>query len=169
MTESVKNLFLLAPHIMFGSAIVIASYFAALIVRSSLSKTFRRFSWEKPLGSMITTLIFYTILVIGVVAGIGTMGVNITPVIASLGLGGFAIGLALRDAISNLLSGALILIYRPFATGDNLTVTGLAGEVVEINMRYTVLKGDGEDIMIPNSLIFNNPIKVRKKGEAPPA
>jgi len=81
--------------------------------------------------------------------------------VAGLGLGGFALGFALRDALSNFLAGLLILVYRPFRIGDYLSVSGCEGVVSEINLRYTVLQGEKEEMMVPNSVLFTTPLRVK--------
>ncbi len=58
---------------------------------------------------------------------------------AGLALAGFALGFALRDVLSNLLSGFLILFNRPFAPGARINVTGLEGKVISVDLRYTSL------------------------------
>ncbi len=105
----------------------------------------------------------FLIIGIGAITALGTLGINVNAMVAGLGLGGFALGFALKDALSNLLSGALILIYHPFKTGDTITVTGCQGIVLEINLRYTILQGDNKIFLIPNSSLFTNNIEVLKK------
>ncbi len=105
-------------------------------------------------GKVLLTLV-------GVLTGLGTVGVDLSAVIAGLGLTGFALGFALKDAISNFLAGALIMIYQPFKPADQVSVTGLGGTVEDINLRYTVLRNEeGKKILIPNSLLFTNSITV---------
>ena len=99
---------------------------------------------------------------------LGTMGVDVSALVAGLGLTGFALGFALKDIVSNALSGILVMIYRPFRLGDVISVTDLEGSVREINLRYTVLEAEDKTILIPNSLLFINPVKVLKKVPVPP-
>ena len=80
-----------------------------------------------------------------------------------LGLTGFALGFAFRDVLSNLLAGVLILLYRPFARGDRISVTGLEGVVTHIDLRYTNLEHEGNLMLIPNSNLFTNPITVFRR------
>ncbi|MFZ2656740.1 MAG: mechanosensitive ion channel domain-containing protein [Victivallales bacterium] len=103
------------------------------------------------------------IMIIGAITALGTLGINVNALIAGLGLGGFALGFALKDALSNLLSGALILIYHPFSAGDTITVAGCQGVVFEVNLRYTILQGENKVYLIPNSSLFTNNIEVLKK------
>jgi small-conductance mechanosensitive channel len=103
------------------------------------------------------------IIGIGAITALGTLGINVNAMVAGLGLGGFALGFALKDALSNLLSGALIMIYHPFGVGDTITVSGCQGIVIEINLRYTILQGENKIYLIPNSSLFTNNIEVLKK------
>ena len=154
------------PVIVYGSnavtglAVIATAIIVAFIVRLILRRLFDRFPWGPRVGRLITSTIFHGILIFGVLTGLGTMGINMGPVIAGLGLGGFALGFAFRDALSNLLAGMLIIIYRPFIEGETISVMGCQGKVTEINLRYTVLAGETERFMIPNSLIFTKPLKI---------
>jgi small conductance mechanosensitive channel len=101
------------------------------------------------------------LLVIGLVTTLGTLGIDVSAIVASLGLTGFAVSFALKDSISNLLSGVLILIHRPFNVGDTIKVKTFEGQVTAIDLRYTKLERDGEKILVPNSLLFTNPISIQ--------
>ncbi len=153
------------PRIIVGLILIAIAVLAALLIRSILRRVFRKFVWGPRVGTLISTTVFYGILIFGILTGLGTMGVNMTPIIASLGLGGFALGFALRDALSNLLAGVLIIVYQPFKEGDTVSVSGCQGTVTEINLRYTVLENKLDRFMVPNSLIFTNPLKIIYPGE----
>lgn len=153
------------PRIIVGLILIAIAVLAALLIRSVLKRVFRKFVWGPRVGTLISTTVFYGILIFGILTGLATMGVNMTPIIASLGLGGFALGFALRDALSNLLAGVLIIVYQPFQEGDTIYVSGCQGTVTEINLRYTVLENELDRFMVPNSLIFTNPLKVTYPGE----
>ena len=106
-----------------------------------------------------------TLLVLGVITALGTMGINVSALVAGLGLTGFALGFAFRDALSNLLAGVMILMYHPFHRGDRIAITGLAGlegEVVGIDLRYTTLQSPEKKFLIPNSLLLTNAISVNR-------
>ena len=153
------------PRILVGLGLIALAILAATLVRLVLRRAFRRFTWAPRVGKLISTSCFYGILVLGLLTGLSTMGVNMGPIIAGLGLGGFALGFALRDALSNLLAGMLTIIYQPFKEGETISVSGCQGIVTEINLRYTVLQGESERYMIPNSLIFTNPLKIIRASE----
>lgn len=108
-----------------------------------------------------------TVLSIGVVTACGTMGIDVGALLAGLGLTGFAIGFALKDIISNWLSGVLILVYEPFRRGDYVSIAnapGLEGTVVAIDFRYTSLEKEGKVVLVPNANLFVKEIIVTKRG-----
>jgi small conductance mechanosensitive channel len=115
---------------------------------------------KKEVFNLIGRLVKGVLIVFGTMMALGKMGINVTAMVAGLGLTGFALGFALRDVLSNFLAGALILIYRPFKVSDRIIVTGLEGIVTDIDLRYTTLEAEGKKILIPNSTLFTNPIQV---------
>ena len=103
-----------------------------------------------------------TILIIGIISALGTAGVNVSALVASLGLTGFALGFAFKDVLSNLLAGAMILFYRPFRHGERITVTTFEGTVSGIDFRYTTLDDGARKYLIPNSTMLSNVITVMR-------
>jgi len=77
------------------------------------------------------------LIIFGFITAPGTLGVNISALVAGLGLTGFALGFAFRDALPNVLAGIMILFYHPFRRGDRVVITGLEGQVTAIDLRYT--------------------------------
>jgi len=148
------------PRIAIGLLIIVLAILVAYSLRIGLRRLMRDYEWAGRIGNLLAATIYYVVMVFGILTGLSTMGVNVAPIIAGLGLGGFALGFALRDALSNLLAGVLIIIYQPFKEGDVISVSGCQGTVTETNLRYTVLEGDHERFMLPNSLIFTNPLKI---------
>jgi small conductance mechanosensitive channel len=163
------------PAIGTGFAIILASWVIATLARRGVTRLGRRsaaaaYSDVISLGAAIA---FWSAITFGIVMGLGTMGIHVEPLVASLGLTGFAVGFALRDAISNLLAGVLILTYRPFRSGDRIAVAGFEGVVVNIDLRYTTL-ADGDNVhLIPNQTMYSNPVTLRlplpPASQAPPA
>ena len=103
------------------------------------------------------------LLAFGTVSALGTMGINVTALVAGLGLTGFALGFALKDVLSNFLAGVLILLYRPFELNDHIVVAGSEGIVTEIDLRYTTLQKEGQKFLIPNSVLITNSISVLER------
>lgn len=100
-----------------------------------------------------------------IISALGTPGIDVSAIVTGLGLTGFALGFALKDAISNILAGSLILIYRPFNRNDTIKVANNEGVVEEIDLRYTTLKAEGKKILIPNATLLTNIVIVIKEGK----
>ena len=118
----------------------------------------------------VSTLVAGTIntgiIIAGAVGALATLGVNVTAMVAGLGLTGFAVGFALKDAVSNLVSGLLIVMYSPFDIGDEIEVSGVTGKVADINLRYVTVKTDTDSVMIPNGNFVTNVIKKNRPAQA---
>lgn len=161
--ELLELLARIAVKLAAGLGVFAAAFVGALIARHLLAAFLKRLKTDPTVTHILTTGIFYGFLIMGAVSGLGTAGVNISPIVASLGLTGFALGFALRDAVSNYLAGILMLAYRPFRIGERVSVAGSEGAVREINLRYTLLvSDDGSRQLIPNGMIFSNPVKITK-------
>jgi small-conductance mechanosensitive channel len=78
-----------------------------------------------------------------------------------LGVGTVAIGFAFQNILQNFLAGILLLLQEPFRLGDVISVTGIEGNVSDIQARATVVKTkEGRDVIIPNAVIFTSPVAV---------
>ena len=145
------------PGIMAGLAIMAAFLIAASVVRRIFKRIAVRVDVDRrPLVSLAGQTSRYIIVAAGMITGLGTMGIDVSALIAGLGLTGFALGYACRDALSNLLAGVLIILYQPFKSGQFITVSGKTGRVKSINFRYTVLEAEGKTMLVPNSAVFGS-------------
>ena len=82
-------------------------------------------------------------------------------IIALLGLGSVAIGFAFQDIFKNFLAGILLLLNQPFTVNDQIIVSDYEGTVETIDIRSTKIRNyQGERVVIPNSLVFTNPLEV---------
>jgi len=170
LTRLIESLGSALPSIFAGVVVIVAFFIAAIVSRKLLARLSARVEADKrPLVKLAGETLFYVVIVVGLISGLGTMGIDVSALIAGLGLTGFALGFALRDAVSNLIAGVLILLYQPFGYGDKITVSGNSGRVIDINFRYTVLEADGSTVVhVPNSTMFSNSVTVEPgTGEAP--
>jgi len=143
-------------------AVVILVFFLVLakMIKAAITKGEERLKLDSHLTSLFARTSRIALIIFGVITALGTLGINVSALVAGLGLTGFALGFALKDIISNLLSGVLILLYRPFGIGNRIVISGFDGTVVSIDLRYTVLESEGKKILIPNSKLFTDPITV---------
>ncbi len=169
LTPFIESAYGALPDIFAGLVVIVAFFIAAAVGRKLLHRLGARVTADKrPLVMLAAGTLRYVLIVIGLISGLGTMGIDVTALVAGLGLTGFALGFALRDAVSNLIAGLMILLYQPFGHGDKITVGGNSGTVIVVNFRYTVLRADGGTIVhVPNSTMFSNPVAVTPRtGEA---
>ncbi len=145
-----------------GGVVVVflAVWILAKAARRIITRGADRLKLDTHLSSLLARTSSITLIIFGFITALGTLGIDVSALVAGLGLTGFALGFALKDTIANLLSGILILLYRPFEIGDRIKISGYEGVVVSIDMRYTELEGEGRKILIPNSKSFTDPITV---------
>ncbi len=145
----------------FAVVIFLAFWVAAAIVAKLLERLSPRLGPERAellhLGTQITSI---GIRIFGAITALGTLGVDVSALVAGLGLTGFALGFALKDALSNVLAGAMILFYRPFQRGSRISVSGVEGIVMQIDLRYTRLRGKDQEYLLPNSNLLTNTITI---------
>ena len=105
------------------------------------------------------SVIYFSLLLVVVLASLNALGVNTTSFIAVFGAAGLAIGLALQGSFSNIGAAVLIIIFRPFKVGDFIEAGGAAGTVDEVNLFSTVISPvDNRTIIVPNSSIIGGNI-----------
>jgi small-conductance mechanosensitive channel len=106
-----------------------------------------------PLTGLTQTFIQGLVLLIGVLILLGTLGINITPLLTALGIGGLAVALALQDTLSNLFAGLYILLAKQIFVGQRIKLeSGEEGYVTDIGWRSTTLRAPANHlIIIPNA------------------
>lgn len=104
----------------------------------------------------LTAYLIYPMTFVGVLA---VFGFPISSLGAAVGLIGLGLSFALKDMISNFISGVMIMISRPFKIGDQIEVSGEAGTVRDIMIRATEIKTyDGRQVIVPNSTLYNGKV-----------
>jgi small-conductance mechanosensitive channel len=107
--------------------------------------------------SLIRQVSYYSVWIVGLFVALGVLGVDARTVATTLGLGGIALGFALKDILSNLVSGLLILLGRTFEIGDQIVVGQTEGTVERIELRTTHIRTyDGRLVLVPNAEVFTS-------------
>lgn len=114
----------------------------------------------EPTAVMFLRKVAYVILlVVLILAVLQVFGVPMTSMIAVLGAAGLAIGLALKDSLSNIASGVMLVTLKPFKVGDMVNINGEMGKVESVSIFQTCLRGaDNQVIVLPNSLVTTDSI-----------
>lgn len=139
----------------------------AKVVQKVLTRVGTSQHIDQELASFIGRTAKIAVLVLGLITALSHLGIDVSAMVAGLGLTGFALGFALKDVISNVLAGVLILIYKPFQKDDCIKIKSYEGKVVSTDLRYTVLLSDGLTVYVPNSLLFTDAITVTCDADTP--
>lgn len=124
------------------------------ILRSQLSDRI-----DRTTAAMLETAIKTTLLGIGVLVALSTVGVQTAAVLTSLGVLSLTIGFALKDTLSNMISGFLVFVDRPFTIDDLVEIDGQYGRVDRITLRTTrIITVDGRMLAVPNSVVMNKTV-----------
>lgn len=132
----------------------LAGIFAGFL-RSQLDKR----SVDPMVSSFVRSLVYWGLFAFAAIAALGQLGIQTASFIAVIGAAGLAVGLALQGSLSNFAAGVLILVFKPFKTGDYIEAGGQSGSVNEIKVFATLLvTPDNKEVLIPNSSILNGSI-----------
>ena len=146
-------------RIVIALAIALAGLWLARLLSKALDRVMTRFGVEMILRDFLRNLAYAIALVVVLVAALDALGVPTTSLLAVLGAAGLAIGLALKDSLSNIASGVMLIVLRPFRAGDAVQVAGQEGVVESVRIFQTVLRAyQNHDIYLPNSQITTAPI-----------
>ena len=155
-----------APKAPVGLLVFFVFWLGSVVVKNIFSRiSSRTESSTRYFLTVVGRTLSLAILLFGGITALGTMGINVSALVAGLGLTGFALGFGLKDILGNLVSGLLILLYRPFSLNEQISVAGMEGCVTEIDLRYTRLENAGKAYLIPNSMMITNTIMLISRGE----
>lgn len=141
----------------FGEKLIFAAiaYFVGVWLIRLIRKLVNRILVKKKVNNEVSSFIhslsntLLKLLLVMVIIGI--LGVPTTSFAAILAAGGLAIGMAMKDNLSNFAGGVMILLNKPIKLHDNIEVQGHVGSVYEIGILYTILiTADGKTVFIPN-------------------
>jgi len=145
-----------ALKVIAALTIFIIGKWVAGMIRRTVRNTLTKRDVDLTLVSFGSSLLYYGLMVVVVIAAIQRVGFQTTSLVAVLGAAGLAVGLALQGSLSNFASGVLIILFRPFKVGDVIEAAGQIGAVQEIGILMTIMhSGDNKKIVIPNSSVMS--------------
>ena len=134
----------------FLVVLVIGWQLAKYVVRL-LEKSLLKSKLDVSIHGFILTLSGFFLKLIVIITAATIIDVPMTTFIAMLSAAGLAVGLALKDSLSNFAAGILLLIFRPFGVGDYIQTSDVSGTVLSIEMLYTSMNTiDNKRVMVPN-------------------
>ena len=148
-----------AINLAIAIVIFVVGKWIAKRAQNTLEKMLRKREVDEVLVDFLGTIAFALILVAAIIAAVDQLGIPATSFMAIIGAAGLAIGLALKDSLSNFASGVMLVLFRPFAKGDLVDAGGILGTVDEIHLVSTILTTpDNKQIIVPNSLMYGSAI-----------
>ncbi|MBU0569093.1 mechanosensitive ion channel family protein, partial [bacterium] len=148
-TEETEEIVNIAGKILF----ILGTFSVTIALTNIFTKIIKAYSGKiqtaLPLTSLTQNIGRIVIFAIGLLVILNSLGISITPILATLGVGGLAVALALQDTLSNLFAGVHITIAKQVRIGDYIKLeSGEEGYVTDINWRTTEIK------MLPNNMVL---------------
>jgi len=139
--------------------VLVIGIFLSKKVARLVKKAMERKDIDPTLIGFAHGLVLYSLVILVAIAAASQLGINTTSFLTIVGAAGLAIGLALKDTLSNFAAAIMLLLFLPFRVGDFISAAGVAGTVQGITLFNTVLHTpDNQKIMVPNSKIVGDTI-----------
>jgi small-conductance mechanosensitive channel len=145
----------LGSLVSFALATWAASWLAKLIRQVLAEDILPTLSLPRGVGNSISSLSYYVILFLGLLAALAAAGFQVGQLTLMFGALGVGIGFGLQDVVRNFVAGMILMFERPIQRGDTVEVAGMVGQVREIGLRATtVTTFDGADVVVPNGMLL---------------
>ena len=142
------------PALLAALLVLLIGNWLARRLANFMQRAMNRAAIDPTLSGFMRNLLYGVLIAVLIVIALQTAGVPSAPLLAALGAGGLAIGLALQGSLSNLAWGVLLIIFRPFRVGDYIQAGGAEGTVEGINLMHTQLVlADNREAVVPNAKI----------------
>jgi small conductance mechanosensitive channel len=146
-----EGVIIFGPRLVGALITLIIGWWIIKIIQKFLRRRFEKREMEPSLRGFLNSMIGILLKIMLLISVIGMLGVEMTSFIAILGAAGLAVGLALSGTLQNFAGGVMILLFKPFKSGDYIEAQGHSGSVNEIQIFNTILKTpDNKTIIIPN-------------------
>ncbi|MBU8869936.1 MAG: mechanosensitive ion channel [Gemmatimonadales bacterium] len=129
-------------------------------IRSGIRRVMGARQVDPSLIGFVSSLAYFAVMAFVAIAALAKFGIQTASFIAILGAAGFAVGMALQGTLANFASGVMILLFRPFKTGDVIEAAGVKGSVSDIAIFSTTINTpDNVKIIVPNGKLYGDIIK----------
>jgi len=146
-------------NIVFALLIFIIGRMVAKVVVGIVRRLLNKAKMDDILVDFVCSIISTALLLFIIIAALDQLGVDTTSLIALLGAAGLAVGLALQGSLQNFASGVMLIVFRPFKSGDFVEAGGVSGTVEKISIFSTQMRtGDNREIIVPNGKIYGDTI-----------
>jgi len=137
---------ILTAIVLMGIGMLIARWIGDIVKRWLRKKAF-----DEPVSTLIVRVIKLLIIAFIGIMALGQMGIQITPLIAGIGVVGVGASLAMQGLLGNLVAGLTIIFTKPFTVGEYIELLGVYGQVTDIALfSTTLLHADNSHVIVPN-------------------
>jgi small-conductance mechanosensitive channel len=145
------------PRFLAATLVLLLFWALAYLTRRGLRLLFRHTLDDLTVENLLRQMVYAAVWLLGIIIAIGTLGWDPGALATGLGLTGLALGFALKDILSNFVSGVLLLALRPFRVNDQIIVGETEGTVRRIELRAThIATYDGRIALVPNAEVFTS-------------
>jgi small conductance mechanosensitive channel len=135
--------------------ILVIGYIVAGFARGLVRKLFAKRNIDVTTAGFVGNIVHVAVMTFVIITALGQLGVDTKTFAAVVAAAGLAIGLALQGGLSNFAAGFLIVVFRPFKSGDVINGAGVEGTVQEVQIFSTTLHTvDNKKIIVPNSALM---------------
>jgi len=148
-----------ASNLVIAAAIYLVGSWLVRRLTGLMQGVSKKRQLDEALSEFVISIISVVLTFIVALIALEQLGLDTTSLLALLGAAGLAVGLALKDSLSNFAAGVMLILFKPFKTGDFVEAAGIAGVVERITIFSTQLRtGDNRQIIVPNSGIYGDVI-----------
>ena len=149
----------LAMVITAAIIVLVAKIIIAFIRRALVKVAVKGLKFTPMMASLVSRIIAVLVWIVAAIAVLDVFGIDLTPVLAGLGITGVVLGFALQESISSLFSGIMIAINNPFRVGDWVDIGDISGTVDSIDlMCVTLSSADNKKITMNNTNVWGSTI-----------
>jgi small-conductance mechanosensitive channel len=139
-----------------GLIFLIIGWQLAKLARHSFERSMAGTAADASLSILVGRIIYLVVIGLGALTALDVLGVPLSSVVATLGIVGIAVSLAMQDILKSFFAGLYLLFERPFRIGDEIQLKDFVGRVEHINYRTTViLTAEGVRVLIPNATLIS--------------
>ena len=154
LIESAINII---PRVLAALLVLLLFWGLATAVRALMRLVVRRLGNDLTVENLVRQVSYYAVWLLGIIVAASAFGLEPSSLATGLGLTSLALGFALKDILSNFVSGLLILTLRPFQLGDQIIIGETEGSVERIELRATQIRTyDGRRVLVPNAETFTS-------------
>lgn len=154
LLESAINII---PRVLAALLVLLLFWGLATAVRALMRKLVSHLANDLTVENLVRQVSYYAVWLLGIMVAASAFGLEPSTLATGLGLTSLALGFALKDILSNFVSGLLILTLRPFQLGDQIIIGETEGSVERIELRATQIRTyDGRRVLVPNAETFTS-------------